>query len=255
MLKLERIARSQELNVSLRDKPSFLSHSFLLALSYALFSHLLALLLFQISPFKISYEASIIPPVLVASDFMSGDYMQGVTAHYYDQSIVPDYLILPSRPVVQLPLAVRESSPLKKDSTMYHDLTRNPFLRLEDEIALGRVSDLFGDSVDPSPLVVRSSGDIAERKMWRKKDDQSAIEAFALRQPELRSRIPYYFFFAVEVDQRTGEIFWWERQSEAGVPKLDALAIEVLKNLRFETYEDHLIESGHIEIVIALLPN
>lgn len=76
MLKLEKIAKSQELSVLLRARPKIMTKQFAMALSYAVLVHLMALAVFHIAPFKIGFDSRLLPPVRVNLEQLKEQDMQ-----------------------------------------------------------------------------------------------------------------------------------------------------------------------------------
>ncbi len=253
MLKLEKVAKTRELSVILRDKPALMSRSFLVALCYALFCHLFALLLFQISPFKISYEASIISPVLVASEFFSDPHQQ-ISVHYDENSIVPDYLIVPRMMPSKLPAVLRQSDLVSKDIIKPEIASKSAFVALEDRIEIQPMINILSPKTKNSPFHAKASGIIAERDVIiNQEQSRGKIERFALLNPSTKLNSSYNLTFSVMVEQSQGEIIWWEAQNENNDPKIYWLMISLLENLGFEKGSHQTIEKGKIELTINFL--
>lgn len=253
MLKLEKVAKTLELNVILRNKPALLTRTFLIALGYAVGCHCFALLLFHISPFKISYQASLIPPVYVASDFFPSDPLQHISVHFDEESYVPDFLIAPRTMPATLPAMRHQAEPaakivLKPVKAMEHSFA------LENQIDVQPLTNLFRQKKTQEPLSVVASGGLAERKLVvesAKTKAKDLIHQFALRYPSLTSAGPCKVVFSVMVEQDKGEIFWWEPRNENLDSSIVWLAISLLQNLRFEKGVARSIESGDIEMTLA----
>jgi hypothetical protein len=253
MLKLEKAAKTRELNVILRDKPALMSRTFLVALSYALFCHLGAVLLFQVSPFKISYEASVISPVMVASDFFS-DHQQ-VTVHYDEHGQVPDYLLAPRAKPSQLPAFDQKTDPIAMDIVKPLSLSKSEFRTLEDRIEVQPMINIFPAATKKSPFAVHASGVIADKEIVINNQlSLEKIEKFAAMNPSMKLNSPYYLSFSVMVEQNKGEIIWWEAHNENIDPKVYWLMISLLEDLRFEKDSQKIIENGTIELTINYQP-
>lgn len=253
MLKLEKVAKTRELNVILRDKPSLLNQTFLLALGYALLCHIFAVVIFQISPFKIGYEASIIAPVHVASDFLS-DPNQKVSIQYDELSLVPDYLPVPKLKPPKLPAMTYKNEILTKITIKHTEPSKNAFLALEDKLEMQPLVNLFQENtINADPISLSLSGSIANQHLSNDIDIlYSKIKRFGTENYSLKSKTPYHFDFAVMIDQSQGEIFWWESRHEITNPKLRWLIESLLKDLRFEKAPFYNVEKGNIEITIHL---
>lgn len=68
MLQLEKISKTREVNISLRNKTPLLNSTFLQALAIAIAFHLVGAFVFQIKPFFVSKVDMIFPPVIVNTD-------------------------------------------------------------------------------------------------------------------------------------------------------------------------------------------
>ncbi len=253
MLKLEKVAKTRELNAILREKPTLFSYSFMVALSYALFCHLVALCLFQISPFKISYEASILAPVQVASDFLFPDAMQQISLQYEDQDPIPDHLLAPMYIPEQLPALATisfEEKPKMLILPMTHD---NPFLAMENEASIWQGFHFLPEDSKHEPLLVQTSGEIADMEVAVKTETfVEILKQLSLKNPSLRRMEPYSFQFAVQIDQKRGEVFWWESQHDEVHAELNRLAIQILESLSFKMESSRFLDRGFIEITITL---
>jgi hypothetical protein len=47
--------------------------------------------------------------------------------------------------------------------------------------------------------------------------------------------------YQVQLDEKTGEIFWYDRTESSGIPTIDDLTEKILLNLRFAPYQSELI--------------
>jgi hypothetical protein len=251
MLKLEKVAKSRDFNVILRHKPSLLSYYFLLALSYALFCHLIALILFDVGAFKVSYNATILPPITVASDKV----FIGVTSDWGSQKPLPSYLIPPSSPLPQLPVIAMEI-PRPQEISKQDDSSENLFLALEDKIEVDPLTNLLSEKKGRRNFLIRCCGGLNESNIIINEElIAKDIPNFLKANPSLHSSDPYQFYFSVAIEEQSGQIFWWDcHQASTENKELRSLAIHVLKQLRFDQQSLHAVNSGNIEISILLNP-
>lgn len=245
MLKLEKIAKSRDLNVLLRSKPTLLTIPFLCAFGYALFIHLAALLLFDIAPFRAAFQSSIFAPVNVSIDLpLSTIYAAPLEGAKQDD--IPAYLAAPQPKLPQLPIQMEES---------LLSLSENEASWQETQTFMSLESALFFNEFDlpsptqPNPLAIYLSGQVSKLKV---QPMASALTENYL--PSLSGTLPDYlhFLFQIKVDTASGEICWWQ-QINGDETSHAKLAVEILKNIRFlpESTADFL--PGEVEIVLTNL--
>lgn len=243
MLKLEKIAKTRELNVLLRTKPTVFSATFLYALGYALLIHFGALFIFKISPFKVNYQQSVFPPVRVATELpiQNGVYTTNLHSEEFDS--IPSYLLAPLPIAPDFPEVSQILPTIEGEST---NLIASSF-----ENSLFLLDELFNDAVDEShsskmesesfkPLTCHLSGSIAELPIF-----SNGLSAGLSHKGHGAIRA----IIAVQVNQSDGQIFWWQIKEGLNQEQQN-VAIEVLKNLQFVPQTTPDIISGEIEIVI-----
>lgn len=223
MLKLEKISNSLGLALRLRERDSFLNPQLLKALSIALFLHIGGLLLFHISPFQFS-SSFIFPPIQVQSDHSS---QQAISAHAIldmqeeeEFPFPPLRLLLPTIDWINAPLeSALEPSLALNLNTLQHSEEKNwPKWEFPLSIPL------------EEPLIqLTIAGDLAEYPLesYDPKLDQTH---------RLSEHSPLYHevTFQVQLDERRGELFWYERLQSSGIKKIDQLAEQMLLSLRFD---------------------
>jgi hypothetical protein len=96
MLKLEKISRTRDINITVRAKKTRLNGTFFCALAMAMGLHGLGAAIFHISPFKIGYQESIYPPVTVAIDLGKEEINGDILTHIDEENEIPTHLILPT---------------------------------------------------------------------------------------------------------------------------------------------------------------
>lgn len=234
MLKLERINKADELLVSIRKQPIFFNGLFLQALGYALLFHLLALILFQIAPFKVIYQESLLPPVTVLTEIPKE--MIYVDSLYDGEGSVPPYLIAPKRNP-QPEMNQNEKIVMVGEPHFQKVDARRHFLALEHSYELDRLFDPI-EVKEPELFSIHFSGAIAELP-----HDQNKIVPFPRSVQQIRLN--------VQVNVRSGEIFWWKILEGKSSPEQDLYISELMKELKFTPQSQFDILSGEIEIVTA----
>jgi hypothetical protein len=242
MLKLKKSAKSRELSIILRDKPSLLTKTFFFALGYALFIHFSAFFLFHISPFKIGYEESIFPPVIVATDFPFLGTFDNVSIHLADEEAIPSYIIAPE-PSLPEPFALIDHASSTQGGTLF-----DPFFSIEDNVGIQHSDTLFTSPTPKKAVAIALSGGLAERILLDQKNIDEDLKTIAADQQ--RSMLPQRFDFSVQLERSTGKIFWWE---EIGIDhssdrRLYLLAVELLKSLQFNVDPRDFVDLGDVEI-------
>lgn len=240
MLKLEKIAKSRELSVLLRSKPTILTFPFLCALGYALLIHIAALFLFQISPFKVTYQQSLFAPVRVATEMPIHHGVLSTNLQFEEQEPIAEYLIAPLPLTPTLPKAYQMLAKINR-AEMEQNNTFNAHLPLEGFFFDNLETPLAMESQSYQVLAIYLSGPISEYSLKNK--DVETLDP----QPQLTYRI----LFSVKVNQSNGEIFWWDLREAPDSKQLQNEAINVLKSLQFAPQSTPDFLSGGIEIVMT----
>lgn len=220
MLKLEKVSKTLEVSITLRKKETVFNSTFLKALALALGLHLLAAILFQVSPFILRGSQIVLPPTIVDADLSDGF----VIAHADSEENLPRHIKEPPGAKLPLPEMDLKSPNLEMDQNLY----KNPFLSLESNL------DLFEIPKMGQNLII--SGPLAENPL--------------LEEPSFNfnAKMAYRAHFAVNLDAKSGTLFWFESLQTDPDPFLELQAEKILRNLRFAPVTESLIVSGEIEI-------
>ena len=108
MLKLEKVSKTLDINITLRKRERFFNRTFLQALGIALGLHIMAIVLFPIAMSTFRGSLAVLPPVSVAAELPSES---SVTTVREEEEISPRYLrpprsialARPSWPAPELP--------------------------------------------------------------------------------------------------------------------------------------------------------
>lgn len=227
MLKVEKIARSAEISIALRKKESLFSPTFLKALFWAIAFHASAVIFFHVAPFTLD-SGRVYPPASVESDLFDG----GAIATIEQQGPPKRYLLAPkeSRPeihsypsftMMQYLENIQESGP-----------EVDPFVRLEQSLWTEKLFKPQEKSLF-KPIEIQTSGSLAERSFKFKEEIPRVVE-------------PFKAIYSVQVENKTGHIFWYEPKilSHGKKPLVEA----VLRSIQFEPDLKGFITSGDIEI-------
>lgn len=235
MLKLERVYKSRDVNITLREQDRFLTKSLLKALGIAAAIHLFGLLLFQVNLFKIIGSQTQLPSVPV--DFAFPSFEQGNV----QSQVAKEELYLPIREPNKLKMnlpELHEPAPFSLPSAV--EFTIPPFHFKDTDLY---PADIFGESSELSPRLssITVSGPLTENKII---DD--GLKGLAIEEnPE-----PFRLFYDVQVDNRSGQIFWFESKDRIE-SRRQRIAEKILKNIRFAPNLNSFVTKGGIEIILA----
>jgi hypothetical protein len=236
MLKLEKRSQLSGLAIRLRERERFFEARFLQALAIALMLHCGALLLFHVTPFTFS-STFVFSPVQVQSDhplpslsvFATPDIDENEELHPPPPPRIPtlDWITLPY------------------ESTLSPSLTIDPhaFQFMEERLWPTWHSPLSLKLEEP-PIQLIISGDLAELPLVASDpllDDRQSISFHSS---------PSYVTYQVQLDEKTGEIFWYERMESSRVATLDHLTENILLNLRFSPSESKEPVAGTLNFII-----
>lgn len=232
MLKLEKTPKTDNITVTLRKREQFFDPCLLKALCIALFIHVGALLSFHITPFFFS-SSFIFPPVQVHSDHKS----QSISAISSASPVEDDELPPPPiRMIPALEIYSQHSSLTPKTS-----LDPEVFKPLEERFWPMWQSSL-NFPLEEKQFQMAISGELAEYPL---------IDI----DPLLEKMVPIsstamYVTYRVQMNEKTGQLFWVEKIQSSGKKSIDLLTEKILNNLRFSTPEPQELVSGTISFAV-----
>lgn len=249
MLTLEKKKRSGEVYITLKAKQGFFSLAFQKALLWALGFHFAAVLLFHITPFRLT-SGRILPPAFVESD--SAENEGGILTNLESEWSSRRYLLTPKLSSPEIPQILKPA--FLEWSDLNHEKTENTvaFLALEKT---SRENELFGviDKKEPlaetSRVLVNLNGSLANRKVVWADVARSHLESCV--------RTFCRYTYHIQVDDRSGQIFWYEpvnskpKRSYRDENIDEKIGVEdFLKHLEFEKKPHGFVTSGDLEIVV-----
>lgn len=239
MLKLERSSQSSSLTVRLREREMFFEPRVLKALSIAVFLHCAALLLFQVAPFSFT-SSHIFSPVKVQSNHQEQSI--SLVASTFSQE-GEDELAPPSISLIP-PL---EASSLLQESTLSPTLALKPnaFEKLEEQIWPIWDLPLTFDLEEPR-IRLAVSGDLAEHSLIATHPLLNQMQSIHV------SASPAYVSYQVQMDEATGEIFWFERLQSSGIKEVDQLTETILSQLRFASKNSFEWVTGNVNFTLLI---
>lgn len=243
MLKLERVSKSGEINVRLRTCERFFNPVFCLSLGLAVFLHLLAIIVFHISPFKIESQW-IFPSVKVNSELgLQPDSDTFILAHMEENKLLTPAFQYPPRSTSELPIYTENSlfTRLKPDESEGFAQLINTFdLRM---LPLTHLSPKLPVTCDSFTITI--SGRLAETELL----EQMLPTKIQLQSPSIKKvRVRYN----VRVDEKNGRIFWVRRIESSKRNDFDQQSEMILNSLYFKNDPKNIETEGEVEITFAI---
>lgn len=221
MLRLEK--GSKKLDITLRQRERIFTRPLLQALGIALGIHLAALVLFPIALTRFSGSQQIHLPVSVAAILPA---LSDVSIEIAEEEIPARYLSAPKSrlPPLPAPSSLQLAMPEFHPSQEQHDFL-DDFLDHQTHFA--------------EPLILRISGPLALRKRL-------------LTTPKTLP-IPHSgrVVFHVQLENRSGKIFWLDRKEAHPDEKLNQIAERLIQELLFEPVREAFVTEGEVEIIFS----
>jgi hypothetical protein len=235
MLKLEKRSNFAEVTIRMRECEGFFEPRLLKALAIALILHSGALLIFHVAPFDFSSTFTF-PPVQVGSVQPS----LGVTAFVSPYIEEEDVL---SPPITLIPPLDWIS--FSQESTLAPSLPVDPHaLQSLEERVWPKWQEPLSLELEVPRVQLFISGDLAE--ILLRESDPLLKEMM----PSFPQSTPVYVTYQVQLDEKTGELFWYERTESSAVAAVDRLTEKILMNLRFAPVETKEIVTGILNFTI-----
>lgn len=239
MLKLEKIGKKWEINIALRRRDTFFSAPLLKAFGIALVLHVLAGVLFQVSPFRITGSQTLFPPVFVEAQLAS-DAENAVVALLEAEEISPRYVKEPRLSTLAMPVlpmsTTLECRPVPLSAPIVCPLdcvAKDRDLSPLDLLSMQR------KKVPTKPIEIIFSGDLADRKI---------LASGLPSSQESIASAPIRLVYSVQVDDRSGTVFWYDLHGINENSALVAAAEKILKEVRFQMLKDSFVTVGEVEI-------
>ena len=241
MLKLERTSNPSGLILRLREKETFWEPRLVKALLFALVLHLVVLLLFHVSPFKLASTFTF-PPIQVQSE----QSLQGISALVSSGPFDQDEEIPPPPFYFRHPPLDWISFSTNPSITPAASLNPDALLHIEE-----RAWPIWHEPLTlllEEPLVrLAIAGDLAERLLIDTDPLLSKMQPISTL-PASYARAAY----EVQMDERTGKLFWYERTQSSGDSAIDRLTEKILLNIRFDPGVPREFVTGTLNFVVAV---
>jgi hypothetical protein len=239
MLKLEKVAKTMEISIALRQRDHRFNRTFAISLLIAIALHAMAALLFQIRPFKIVGSQVVFPLTMVDTEIASDNSI--VVAEWEGEDIVPQRLRRPRGAIAKVsPLAPIEF-PVKPE-TIFKRTTPSEaraFERLEKDVLSLQNAFLEGPRIKESGIKVVLSGPLEGKTILLEPE-------YNLQENILPCQCSAVF--QIQIEQQSGIIFWYAPLQLTSNPALDAFAEHILKQIRFSSEQTGFVSSGEIAI-------
>jgi hypothetical protein len=239
MLKLEKRSREGLINVIIRDKESLLTKPFLQALAIAVCIHLALILLFHVTPFKITSDTVLPPTAAQAANISTESVLAELGSTLQNIHGLPP-IPLSQPELMQHPtfLAVR---PIVYMET--HHQNEKSFTQIEQQIYQPEfIPTVYHAPQNPFQIAI--SGNLGEHELL-------AMETFSFPLLKTGSKRVMY---SVLVEGKTGKVFWFEPLQQALDPSIDNLAEKILRQMRFAADPKEIAISGRIEMQFNEVP-
>ena len=242
MLKLEKIAKTLEISISLRPQAPFFTRHFIEAFSIALGLHLLAGFLFTIQRGNTSDNLTVLSPVYVESEaFLNNqvvaDFKAEDVVHRYMQEPMESWPEYPS--FSSIPVGIN-AQPFRKPKKE----TGNPFIKSERWLATPTIPLPTLPEKQWKPLQISVSGGLENYPLlnegWRNAD-----LAFLKNLPLNECKASY----EIRLDLQTGSIFWYQPLYSCKSGKYRRFAEQILNRMIFHVSDpSKAVVSGTVEI-------
>ena len=247
MLKIIRSPDGREIAISIREKRPFLTSALIRAFGITMFLHITMGLIFHIQAIKTPHNI-VHPPIIVKAnmDIYTGNNQttaiqvdkNGLLARYVLEpgTALP---ILPETPTAHINKAVPHTKAPTNTDNVFTQLERAPFSS-DDELVLPFKHTQNSIKVDVS-------GYLAD----------FALESYSLDHDYL-SKLPntirgsYVITFYVQVEGKSGKIFWHSINTSSQHNMLDNLAEKLLQKLDFQTTPDTIIADGEVSLTFLI---
>ncbi len=239
MLKLEKIVRSREVNILIKDPEGRFTAPLMKAFAIALGIHLALFSLFQITTLTYRGPSTPLPPTNVVAESSSPHVATLASTDLETQldKRIPIREALEPKLHDDLALSFQHFSLAHQRENR----TNNPFESLEEEILFPPSLSDLKTPLPPIQLIV--SGTIQNRLIAQTLTQ--SIPKLPQRAAEVeRARC----VFSVAVSPTDGRIFWYEAIEHTSIKPLDLLAESLLKSLQFTQEPNQLVTKGTVEI-------
>lgn len=235
MLKIEKTSNLSDVSIRIREKEGFFESRLLKALAIALLLHSGALLLFTITPFYFSSNFTF-PPIQVQSDLPVQSISALVSPYIEEDEILsPPLKLIPTLDWISF----------SQESTLIPTLAFDPHaLQVLEDRVWPKWQEPLSLKLEEPRIQLSISGDLAELPLI------TTDTLLQQMQPISENEMPAYVTYQVQLDAKTGELFWYERTESSGVAETDQLTEKILLNLRFSSPQSSEFITGTLNFIV-----
>jgi hypothetical protein len=248
MLKIEKKARTREIQISLRDREKLFNPNFRNAFLIALALHLFGIVFFNIVPLKIA-EGKILPPSAVEAELASTESPESlILAQIEGEKRDPRYQLAPKGSSPELPALAKFSFLHKMEYMKQNSLEHNPFAQIEKELQ----ESYFTTQVLPAdytPVEIFFSGTEGNRVTFSLPAEFASF--FSKRDNSRQALTRHRALYEIRIQNTSGEVFWIEKREETPIAALNQLSEKILHALKFANLSQALITKGLVEIIFT----
>jgi hypothetical protein len=235
MLKLEKTSNLSGLVIRMRERERFFEPCLLKALAIALFLHISALTLFHVTPFYLPSTFTF-PPIQVQSDQPIQAISALVSSYPEEEELSPPPLsLVPTLDWVSFSQESMLIPSLSFDLHALQSLEERVWPKWQEPLSL---------KLEEPRIQLTISGDLAELPLI------ASDLLLNQLQPISHQELAAYVTYQVQLDEKTGEIFWYERTQSSAKANIDYLTEKILLNLRFASPASHEIVKGAVNFVV-----
>lgn len=239
MLKLEKTSHHlSTLTIRMREKDRFFEPQLLKALAIAFFLHILSLILFHITPFYLSSTFTF-PPIQVQSTLPT-EGVSAIVSHYIEEEepLPPPLIFAPELNWISFSHESILSPAISLDLDTFQSLEEHRWPKWNEP-----ASPLLEEPY----IQLTISGDLALLPLIEKDpllDQTRPIEP---------SESITYVTYQVQLDDKTGELFWYERIESSSLMEMNQLTESILLHLRFASPKSEEIVKGTLNFAVRLV--
>jgi hypothetical protein len=244
MLGLEKKSGKRPIGITFRVGSKLFTPTFVRGLALAIGLHLSGFIIFQVSPFKIGLIETTFPPTQVNIDM--GTPSDGAAlAQLEGEGTLSKAMAKPKPSIPNIPpvteFAMERGPAYPKEQT----ISRYPFQQIETGLYFTNFLDLsFPSPRSANRIEIQVCGDLANREIlhtgW---NDRDPLPSY--------SKGDYFAIYDIQVEDRTGRVFWYEQRQGPDKKKLNALAEKILHNLQFAKDPYGCVSLGSVEISLG----
>lgn len=234
MLRLEKTSPLSGLMVRVRERERFFEPRLLKALTIALLLHCGGLILFQVTPFSVS-STFIFSPIQVQSDHPLQSVSALASSYTEEEEFFPPITLIPALAWIDLSPEPIVLSSKQIDIQAFKSIEEHLWPKWNVPLSL---------QLEEPRIQLAISGELAKLALIA---TDPLLHHMQPLSPELS---PTYVTYEVQVDESTGELFWYDRTVSSGIPSIDSLTEKILLNLRFSSVPSQEIVTGTLNFVV-----